>query len=82
MAHFNLASERTRIGMTQSQLAKKLGCSLSSVGKWEKNISKMPSTMLDKATTMFGCSADYLLDKTDDRLMRTTPLPSDAQSSD
>lgn len=72
--HFNLASERTRVGLTQTQLADKLGCSLSSIGKWEKDISTMPSTMLDKATDIFGCSADYLLDKTENRLIQTASV--------
>ena len=68
MAHFNLAAERTRLGLTQTQLADKLGCSLSSVGKWEKDISTMPSTLLDEAATYFNCSTDYLLDKTENRM--------------
>lgn len=67
MTTFNLASERTRLGLTQTELAERLGCSLFSIGKWEKDISNMPVSMLAKASELFGCSTDYLIGKTDAR---------------
>lgn len=71
MKHYNLASERTRAGMTQEQLAAKLGYSQKTVGKWEKDISSMPGDTIRACASLFGCSIDYLLDETDDRLVRT-----------
>ena len=71
LKHYNLASERIRIGMTQEDLANKLGYTVKTVGKWEKDISSMPSEVAQKAAALFCCSLDYLLDETDDRLRRT-----------
>ena len=68
MAHRNLASERVRLGMTQTELAKMLGVSLSTVGKWENDISSMTTSAVQKAADFFGCSTDYLADRTDERL--------------
>ena len=66
--YFNLASERTRLGMNQTQLAERLGCSKNSIVKWEKDISTMPTSILLDAASIFGCSADYLLNRTSDRI--------------
>lgn len=70
MKHYNLAAERTRIGMTQEQLAKELGAAQKTVCKWEKDASTMPGEAILKCASMFGCSVNYLLDETDDRLVR------------
>lgn len=68
MTNYNLASERVRLGMTQEQLSAELGYGVKTIGKWEKDVSSMPSEVAVKAATFFGCSLDYLLDLTDDRL--------------
>ena len=68
MTHRNLASERVRLGMTQTELANLLDVSLSTVGKWESDISSMPTSAAQKAADFFGCSTDYLADRTDERL--------------
>ena len=70
MAHKNLASERVRIGMTQTELANELGVSQQSILDYENGKRKMPSDFLASAASLFGCSVDYLLDRTPDRLMR------------
>lgn len=72
MAHKNLASERHRIGMSQTELAEELHVSLSSIGKWEKDISTMPMEVVKKAASFFGCSVDYLADRTEERLPRVS----------
>ena len=69
MKHYNLASERTRLGMNQKELGDKLGYGVKTISKWESDISTMPSAVLRKAASLFGCSIDYLLDETDDRLV-------------
>jgi transcriptional regulator with XRE-family HTH domain len=68
MGHFNLASERVRLGMTQEQLADKLNCSAKTIWKWEKDISTMPVEKLTAASKLFGCSIDYLTDMTIERV--------------
>ena len=68
--HYNLASERVRLGMTQEQLSIELDCSVKTLGKWEKDATKIPGEALKKACGLFGCSLDYLLDESDERLPR------------
>lgn len=71
MTFFNLASERVRVGMTQQQLSDELGCSLKTLGKWEKDASSMPGTAIKHAASFFGCSIDYLLGNSEERLPHT-----------
>ena len=68
MAHRNLASERTRMGMNQTECAKSLGVSVKLLVKYESDAGYMPADFVKRAADFFGCSADYLLDMTDDRL--------------
>lgn len=70
MAHRNLASERVRVGMSQSELAETLEVSLKTICKWESDISTMPTAAAQKAADFFGCSTDYLADRTNERLPR------------
>ncbi len=74
MGHFNLASERVRLGMTQRQLSNELGCSVKTLCKWEKDTKSMPIETMMKAAGIFGCSLDYLLDQSDERLTRAKVL--------
>ena len=68
MRHRNLASERVRVGMSQTELAAALGMSLKSISQFETNARAMPQELVIKAADLFGCSTDYLYDRTDDRL--------------
>ena len=70
MKHYNLASERVRLGMTQEQLGERLSCTVKTLGKWEKDMSTMPGEKMMQAANIFGCSLDYLLDQSDERLPR------------
>lgn len=67
MGHFNLASERVRLGMTQEQLSKELNCSVKTLCKWEKDARTIPGEVMVRAAKFFGCSVDYLLDQSDER---------------
>ena len=69
---YNLASERVRAGLTQEQLCSELGCSLKTLGKWEKDATTMPGTAIKHASAFFGCSVDYLLGNSEERLLRTS----------
>ena len=68
LKHRNLTSERVRLGMTQEQLASELGCTVKSLWKWEKDVESMPIDMLRAASSFFGCSIDYLVDMTAERI--------------
>lgn len=68
MSHRNLASERIRVGMNQTECAESLGVSLKLLAKYESDAGSMPADFVKRAADFFGCSADYLLDMTDDRL--------------
>ncbi len=68
MTHFNLASERMRLGLTQQQLGDELGYGVKTIGKWEKDATLMPGDVAVKAAGIFDCSLDYLMDLTEDRI--------------
>lgn len=65
--HYNIRSERVRIGETVEQVAEAIGVSSSSVLKWENHEVEPGGRNLVKLTQHFGCTADYLLDMVDDR---------------
>lgn len=65
----NIASERVRLGLSQEDLADKLGASRDAVKNWETG-APVKSSMLASMADLFGCSIDYLLARTDERLLR------------
>lgn len=52
---------RTSRGMTQTDLAKKLNITRSSVNAWEMGISTPSTAYLVELSTLFHVSTDYLL---------------------
>lgn len=64
----NIASERRRLGLTQSQLAALVGKGRSSICKWEKNPDTIDGGSLKALAHIFSCSTDYLLLRTDERV--------------
>lgn len=71
----NIRGERARIDMTQEQLAKRLETSGQSVRDWESGRAKPSPGMLLKMSDLFGCTTDYLLGRSDER-MRIAFIPS------
>lgn len=68
MAHKNMASERVRIGLTQEQMAERLGgIAVSTLCRYERDHDAIPPSILKKSAEIFGCTTDYLLDLTDER---------------
>ena len=49
-------------GMTQAELAKRLGVTRSGVNAWEMGISSPSTNYIVKLATLFKVSTDYLLD--------------------
>ena len=56
---------RKRLGMTQEQLAERMGVSAQAVSKWENNLSCPDISVLPELAEVFGISVDELLGKTD-----------------
>ena len=54
---------RKRLGMTQEQLAERLGVSPQAVSKWENNLSCPDISLLPELATVLGISVDELLGK-------------------
>ena len=52
---------RKRLGITQGELAEKLGVAQSSVGNWENGIRKPDVFMLKRIAEVLGCTTDDLL---------------------
>lgn len=56
-----IAANRKRLGLTQDQLAEKLGVTAQAVSKWENNQSCPDIGMLPRLAAIFGTSTDNLL---------------------
>lgn len=58
-----LAVERARLGISQDTLAKRVGVSRYTVGRWEAadSLEAVSGTHLRSLADLFGVSADYLL---------------------
>ena len=56
-----IMTHRKRLGLTQDQLAEKLGVTAQAVSKWENDQSCPDITMLPKLAQIFGVTTDTLL---------------------
>ena len=57
---------RTNKNLTQSELAEKIGCNQTAIGKYErKELEPNIETMI-KLCEIFSCSIDYLIGREDD----------------
>lgn len=63
----NLASERVRMGMSQTQLSELLGINPRTLGNWERGSNDIPSSKARKLAAIFGCTTDYLFGLTQER---------------
>lgn len=64
----NIASERVKLGLRQRDLAEKLDVSLASITRWEKGKTEPTASALTAMCDLFGCSSDYLLGISENRL--------------
>ena len=60
-----LKSLRATHGISQADLAKKLGVTQQAVGRWEREQTSPDYFMLKKLSQFFGVSIDYLLSNDD-----------------
>ena len=68
---------REQHGMTQTDLAKKLGISRSAVNLWEMSMSSPSLANIIEMTKIFGVSADYLLGISNDMVIDVSDLKND-----
>ncbi len=65
---YNLAAERVRLGWSLEQAAQELDVKPELLAQWEKDIAPMPAKTLQIASRVYGCSMDYLVGLTEERL--------------
>lgn len=51
--------------MSQTELAKSVGCSQPMITLWEREICEPTASAILKLSEVFNCSTDYLLGKSD-----------------
>ena len=66
----NIASERIKAGLKQKELAAKIGTSPGAISRWECGKVSPNGQKLVAMSNLFGCSSDYLLGMTDERIVR------------
>ena len=64
-----IRQNRVKAGMTQEQLANKLGVSAQSVSKWENSVAMPDIMLLPNIAEVFGISIDELFDLTAEQKM-------------
>lgn len=63
-----IASERKRLGLSQTDLGEKVGKDRSTVARWESDPTSMGIQSLLQLAKLFNCSVDYLLGLSDERV--------------
>lgn len=66
----NIALERFRAGLKQTDLAERLGTSPGVISRWERGRVTPNGQKLIAMSNLFGCSIDYLLGMTEERNIR------------
>ena len=64
---------RKAMGWTQSQLGKKINASKSTVSEYESERHQLDPALICTLCDIFGCTADYLLGRSDVRRTSITP---------
>lgn len=57
----NLCEIRTKTGLTQTEVAKKLNVTQSAVAMWENGRTYPRTSILKKLADLYGCTVDELL---------------------
>ena len=65
----NIRSERSRLNLTQEELGQRLGVSADVVRNWEDGTTSVKVNHLVAMADLFRCSIDYLLNRTEDRIL-------------
>lgn len=62
-----IKAERAILGMTQTDLAKKINVQMQTVQRWENRTTDMPVSRLCELADLFGCTTDWLLGRSERR---------------
>ncbi len=66
----NMKAERVRVGLSAQSAAEQLGVAANTLLSWERQASVPNGSDLAKLAKLYGCSADWLLGITEERLPR------------
>lgn len=61
----NIKIERLKLRLTQKDLAVKIGVTPNTIVRWEANPDGIPGAALIAMADLFGCSTDYLLERSE-----------------
>lgn len=75
-----IMQNRKRMGLTQDQLAEKLGVTAQAVSKWENDQSCPDISILGTLADIFGISTDALLGRTEDMPVHETEIVEEDES--
>lgn len=75
-----IVQNRKRLGLTQDQLAEKLGVTAQAVSKWENDQSCPDITMLPRLAEIFGITTDALLGREEAKLHQAEVVEEDRRS--
>lgn len=79
----NIKSERARLDLSQAALGDLLGVSGDVVRNWENGTTPINKiSLLVKMAELFRCSVDYLLGRTDDRILHGYPVAQSTQEAE
>lgn len=62
-----IRSERSRLGLSQVELAEKLNVSESTIREWETGKRQLSVGKLLEMSELFGCTTDYILGRSEER---------------
>ena len=74
MLHEKIRRLRTAPGITQVELAHRLGVPKQSVSNWESNNIQPSIELLEKIADLFGVTTDYLLGREDLQVLDVSGL--------
>ena len=77
-----IMENRKKLGLTQDQLAEKLGVTAQAVSKWENDQSCPDITMLPKLAEIFGTTTDILLGRTAQPVHQAEVVSDDAEDEE
>lgn len=72
---------RKRLGLTQEQLAERMGVSAQAVSKWENNLSCPDISVLPELADVFGISLDELMGRSS-QVCEAEPVEAEEEKSD
>lgn len=56
-----IAKRRLAIGMTQQQLAEKVGCYAKDISRWENGVYRLRADTMEKIASALDCTIDELV---------------------